>query len=518
MKTKRQPRLVRRAVAPAALLVMSLVALTACVPLFPDSAPNAEQVSQDPAVVEGTPAELKEFYTQKVSWTSCERNMRCAKVKVPMDYAKPQGQSIELAVVKLPASSTRKGSLLLNPGGPGSSGYDMVADSSSLFSSKLRGAFDLVGFDPRGVKRSAPVKCLSDSAMDAERQKSYDLDTDSGVTDYEAQNKADIAECVKNTGPVLGFVDTVSSVKDMDILRAILNQRKLDYLGFSYGTKLGASYADQFPDKVGKFVLDGAMDPTLTVETLGMGQAKAFEAALKSWAENCVQSADCPFRGSADEAVQQIRTLNESYEKTPQKTRDGRLLTGAGFSSGLSLAMYSTDLWDVLQKALTDAMNGDPNGMMSLADYAADRDPNSGKYNSNSAFAFTAINCLDYQMSTDITALRTESKALQAASPTFGKYLGYSGLGCKDWPYQSKVTPHPITAKGTGPIVVIGTTRDPATPYEWAEALSKQLSAGVLVSWDGDGHTAYGRSNACVGNAVDSYFVDDKTPQDGLKC
>lgn len=517
MKTARPPRLLSRATKSLTVVVIGLLSLTACVPLFPGTGTNT-QGSQDPTAIQDVPQNLLEFYTQQVTWTSCEQAMRCAKVKVPMDYSHPEGQSIELAVVKLPASGTKKGSLLINPGGPGGSGYDMVADSSSLFSSKLRGSYDIVGFDPRGVKRSAPVKCISDAAMDEERQQDYDLDTNAGLAAYETQNKSDVAQCVKNTGDVLGFVDTVSSVKDMDILRGVLNEQKLDYLGFSYGTKLGASYADLFPSKVGKFVLDGALDPTLTVETLGMGQAKAFEAALHSWAEQCVQSADCPVRGTADEAVQQIRDLNASYEKTPQKTQDGRLLTGSGFSSGLSLAMYSTDLWDVLQKALTDAFNGDPNAMMSLADYAADRDPNTGKYSSNSAFAFTAINCLDYQMTTDITALRAESKALQAASPTFGKYLGYSGLTCKDWPYKSKVTPHPIAAKGTGPIVVIGTTRDPATPYQWAQALRKQLASGVLVTWDGDGHTAYGRSNACVQNAVDSYFVDGSTPKDGLQC
>ncbi|WP_394940731.1 alpha/beta hydrolase [Psychromicrobium sp. YIM B11713] len=518
MKTTRPPRLFRRGLGSLALVSVGLLGITGCVPVFPDVAEQGKQGTSDPSVTQDVPADLLSFYTQKVSWESCERSFQCAKVKVPMDYSNPRSESIELAVVRLPAQGSKTGSIVVNPGGPGSSGYDMVVNSPTIFSNKLKSAFDIVGFDPRGVQRSAPVKCISDAEIDEERQKTYDLDTDAGLSSYEAENKTDIAQCKQNTGPVLGFIDTASSAKDMDIIRAVLRETKLDYLGFSYGTKLGAYYAEQFPQRVGKFVLDGAMDPSLGVEGIGMGQAKAFEAALHSWAENCVQSADCPVRGSADEAVQQIRELNESYQKTPQRTRDGRLLTGAGFSSGLSLAMYSTDLWDVLKKALSDAMAGDPNGMMSLADYAADRDPNSGKYNSNSTFAFTAINCLDYPMTSDVAAMRAESKALQAASPTFGKYFGYSGLSCKDWPYQSKLTPHPIKAQGTGPIVVIGTTRDPATPYQWAEALSKQLSSGVLVTWNGDGHTAYGRSNACITSAVDSYYLDGTTPQDGLKC
>ena len=439
----------------AVAVLAGLFTLTACTPVFPGSAPEP----QDPSVAADAPENLKEFYTQQLSWSDCEKSMQCTKVKVPMDYANPQSQTIELAVVRLPATGQKQGSVVVNPGGPGGSGYDMVA-----------------------------------------------------------QSKADAAQCAQNTGPVLGFVDTISSAKDLDVLRAVLNSPKLDYLGYSYGTKLGANYAQLFPDKVGKFVLDGALDPTLTIETLGLGQAKAFEAAILAWASNCVKSSGCPVRGTPEQAVQQIRDLNASYDATPQKTSDGRLLTGSGFSSALSLAMYSTDLWPVLQSRLGQAFSGDPNGMMELADYAADRDPNSGKYTSNTAFAFTAINCLDYQMNSDLAAMRADSQALQAASPTFGKYLGYSAATCKNWPYTSSVQPKPISAEGAGPIVVIGTTRDPATPYAWAQALRQQLASGVLVTWNGDGHTAYGRSNACVQNAVDDYFVDGKTPSDGLTC
>lgn len=516
MKTVRphRPGAGKPALRAAAVVLAGLLTLTACSPVFPRATPEP----QDPSVAADAPESLKEFYTQQVDWSDCEKAMQCAKVKVPMDYANPQTQTIELAVVKLPATGKKTGSVVVNPGGPGGSGYDMVAQSNSLFSKKLRGAYDMVGFDPRGVKRSAPVTCLTDAEQDQQRQTDYDLETDAGLAAYEAQSKADAAQCQQKTGPLLGFVDTISSAKDLDVLRAVLNSPKLDYLGYSYGTKLGANYAQLFPDKAGKLVLDGALDPTLTIQTLGLGQAKAFEAAILSWASNCVKGSNCPVRGTPEQAVQQIRDLNATYDATPQKTDDGRLLTGAGFSSALSLAMYSTDLWPVLQARLDQAFKGDPNGMMELADYAADRDPNTGKYTSNTAFAFTAINCLDYQMNSDPAAMRADAQALQTASPTFGKYLGYSAASCKNWPYPSKAEPKPITAEGTGPIVVIGTTRDPATPYVWSQALRQQLSSAVLVSWNGDGHTAYGRSNACVQNAVDDYFVDGKTPQDGLVC
>ncbi|WP_285725448.1 alpha/beta hydrolase [Psychromicrobium xiongbiense] len=506
-----------RGIGLALLLTLGLV-LTACTPIFPPTG-GGIGASQDPSVSSNAPSELKQYYTQKLDWTSCETGMFCTEVTVPMDYSKPSGDTIKLAMVRLPATGTRQGAILTNPGGPGSSGYDLVVDSGkSLFSATLRSSYDLVGFDPRGVQRSAPVTCLTDAERDQERQVDYDPDTASGYQAIAAQNKADAQKCQQKTGPVLGLIDTVSAARDLDILRAVLNESKLNYLGFSYGTKLGATYADLFPTLVGKFVLDGALDPTLTIEQLGLGQAKAFEVEIMEWVKSCLKSSNCPVSGSPDQALQQIRDLNASYTRTPQKTSDGRLLTGSGFNSGLTLAMYATSLWDNLKSALKQAFAGSPDGMMQLADYAADRDPSTGKYTTNSAFAFTAINCLDYQMPKDESAMQAESKTLEAASPTFGKYLGYSGLSCLDWPYHSTVTPKPVSAQGSGPIIVLGTTRDPATPYEWAVALRKQLASGVLVTRDGDGHTAYGRGNTCVNRAVDDYFVKGTTPQDGLKC
>ena len=518
--TTRPPRLSwrPRVLAAAAASVAAAMVLSACTTATapPTAGPSAS--TADPAVIQGAPANLEPFYSQTVTWTSCEKTFLCSKVKVPMDYAHPGAASIELAVIKLAATGQRTGSLLVNPGGPGASGYDMVRDGGkSYFSAKMRGSYDIVGFDPRGVQRSAPVTCISDSARDAERQESLDLDKDADLATDEAQTKADTAACEKNSGPVLGFIDTTSSAKDMDILRAALNEKKLNYMGFSYGTKLGATYAELFPGNVGRFSLDGALDPSLSVGDITLGQAKAFEAEIHSWAEHCVKQPKCPVSGTPEQAVQQIRTLNASYVNNPQKTKDGRILTAAEFTNAVAFAMYSTDLWDLLAAALTDAFKGDPTAMMALADYAAERGPD-GRYTSNTAFAFNAINCLDYPMTTDTASMRAEAQQLEQASPTFGKTLGYSGLTCKDWPYKPVDPPHKITAPGTGPILVVGTTRDPATPYAWAVSLSQQLHSGVLVTWNGDGHTAYGRANQCLTNAVDGYFVDGKVPVAGTTC
>ncbi|PYI69883.1 alpha/beta hydrolase [Arthrobacter livingstonensis] len=500
-----------------AMAAVGALLLSSCTALAP--APDATVISSaDAAVIGDVPADLAGFYAQVVTWTACSGGFQCAKIEVPLDYAKPRGTSIKLAVTRLPASGKRLGAMLTNPGGPGASGVDMVVNSGkSYFSKKLRAAYDIVGFDPRGVQRSEPVKCLDDAQTDAARQKSYNMADDAGLKQAEADTKVQTELCVKNTGPVLAHVDTVSSARDMDILRAVVGDPKLNYMGFSYGTKLGATYAGLFPSRVGKFSLDGALDPSLDIDQVSMGQAVGFENALRAWAKNCLGTKDCPVSGTVDGAMAQIRELNDVYTKTPQQTSAGRVVTGTEFTNALAFAMYSTDLWDPLSGALKQAFAGDASGMLQLADYSADRSSD-GKYNSNTAAAFTAINCLDYPMNSDTAHMRADAAALKKASPTFGELLAYSGLTCKYWPYPATGKAETISAPGAGPILVIGTTGDPATPYAWAQALAKHLDSGVLVTWKGNGHTAYGRANACLTSAVDGYFVDGKVPAGGTTC
>ncbi|GAP56871.1 putative hydrolase Mb2248c [Arthrobacter sp. Hiyo6] len=474
--------------------------------------------SADPSIAAAAPAELKQFYTQKVSWAACESKFQCAKVKVPLDYSKPDGGSIEIAALKMPASGSKKGSLLVNPGGPGGSGYDFVKDAGATnVSEEVRASYDLVGFDPRGVKRSAPVKCLTDKERDESRAKNYNLSTDAGLEAALADNKATAAKCAENTGPVLGHIDTVSAAKDLDILRAVVNDAKLNYLGYSYGTFLGSTYASLFPDNVGRMVLDGALDPSLSNEELTSGQAKAFEKAIRAYVEKCQKDSGCPLKGSVDAGIQQIREVIQTVDANPQRAQDGRLVTGSTFVSGLILPLYNNDNWPLLTQALDSAIKGDPTPMLRLADFGADRDPN-GTYTSNSGFAFTAINCLDYPMVTDTAGMRAEEQQLRLDSPTFGYFFAYGGTNCKDWPYKNVRTPAPVNYSGKSPIVVVGTTGDPATPVEWAGALRKQLGNASLLTWKGEGHTAYGRSNSCVTQAVDGYLLNGKPPADNTVC
>ncbi|WP_420180199.1 alpha/beta hydrolase [Paenarthrobacter sp. TA1.8] len=509
----------RRGFAALCVALASMLVLSACtLPFLPTPTAKPSTSTVDPSIAASAPEGLEKFYSQSVEWNSCEDGYHCGKVQVPKDYANPASGDITLSVIKLPSTGNKQGSILVNPGGPGGSGVDFIKDAGNThFTEKLRANYDVVGFDPRGVGRSAPVTCMTDAERDAAREKVFRKNTDEGLAAALAFNKAFAEQCAQQTGDVLGHIDTVSAAKDLDILRAVANDAKLNYLGFSYGTFLGSTYASLFPDNVGRVVLDGAVDPANSNEELTAGQARAFERALRTYVASCQGQQQCPLSGSVDNGVQEIRDLINAVDQNPQTAKDGRLVTANDFVNGLILPLYNDQSWPALTQALESAFSGDVSQMMRLADLGADRDPN-GTYSSNSAFAFQAINCLDYPMVTDTAGMRAEEVRLLQDSPTFGAFFAYGGVTCKDWPYPSTRTPAPVEYNGSAPIVVVGTTGDPATPLEWSQSLRKQLENASLVTWEGEGHTAYGRANSCVSTAVDDYFVDGKLPQDGLTC
>jgi pimeloyl-ACP methyl ester carboxylesterase len=506
--------------AAGAMALALLLASCSALGLSKDESSQGGSTGQaDPSIAASAPEGLKDFYSQKIVWKPCEDKLQCAKVKVPVDYAKPDGDTFDLAAVKIASTGNQKqGSLLVNPGGPGASGYDFVRDAgNSNFSETVRANYDLIGFDPRGVKRSAPVTCLTDKERDEARVKVYTPETDAGLAVLLADNKTIAAKCAEQTGAVLGHIDTVSAAKDLDVLRAVLNDSKLNYMGFSYGTFLGSTYASLFPDNVGRMVLDGAIDPSLSAEELTLGQARAFEKALRAYVEHCLGEEGCPLSGTADDGLQQIRDLINSVIQTPRTAKDGRMVAGNAFVSGIVVPLYANESWPALTQALDAAMKGDVSPMLRLADLGANRSPN-GKYTSNTALAFSAINCLDYPTSSDPAAMRAEEQRLREASPTLGYFFAYGGANCADWPYKNVRTPSAVKYSGSAPIVVVGTTGDPATPVEWASELRKQLGNASLLTFKGEGHTAYGRSNTCISNAVDKYLVDGKEPADNTVC
>ncbi|MEH0109309.1 alpha/beta hydrolase [Tersicoccus sp. MR15.9] len=508
-------RTVRRSRAVALLAVLCAVVLTlsGCV-LLPgqDAAP-----SPNPSATNGTPPDLKAFYTQQVQWAGCEKSFECTKVTVPVDYAHPTGDTIALQLIRKRAGGARVGSLVMNPGGPGASGYTMVRDSLDQVTSRtLRQRFDVVSFDPRGVDRSAGITCLTDAQRDAYREDASDPATAAGFARATELQRQLATACRQHSGPVLAHMDTVSAARDLDVIRAVLGETKLTYLGYSYGTQLGATYADLFPRRAGRLVLDGAVDPSLSNEQLTLGQAQAFEKALHSWAEACPQDSSCAF-SSADEGVALVRKLLADAERDPMTVADGRKATVSMLASGLVLPLYNQQSWKALDVAVANAASGDPGDLVRFSDLGADREQD-GHYSANSMVAFQAVTCLDYPMQTAPDAMRQDAAALQKASPTLGKFFAYGGLTCASWPFKPVSAPHPLHAEGAEPIVVIGTTGDPATPIAWARSLAAQLQSGRLITFQGEGHTAYGQGNTCVVGAVDGYLLNGTVPQNGLSC
>lgn len=516
----RSPSALARAVALASVGVVVLAGCTA--PKHQVTLPTSGRASSSgpSAQASSGPAGFEKYYGQTIDWTTCG-SLQCATIQAPMDWSDPSSPSISLAMIRSVATGkTVLGSLLVNPGGPGGSGVDLLSSGNFLptVGADLKAAYDIVSFDPRGVGRSSAVKCLDASGMDQLNAATFDFSKDSQVTAAEALFGTFAAACKQNTGPLLAHVDTVSAARDMDLMRAVLGDAKLTYLGYSYGTQLGATYAELFPAKVGRMVLDGAIDPTQTPTEMAIGQAKGFEGALRAYVKDCEAGADCPLTGTVDHGLQQIHDLTVRVSSNPMSTGTSRPLTGSLAFYGIAVTLYTQENWKYLTQALQLALQKDDgSGLLSLADYYFDRNKD-GTYSSNTTEAFLAINCLDEPSDSNLAAMRAESAQIVAAAPTLGSFFAYSGTICKDWPYPKVESPTSYHAAGAPPIVVIGTTNDPATPYASAQALAKELDSGVLLTYQGEGHTAYGRSNSCILNAVDGYFVSGTVPPDGKTC
>jgi pimeloyl-ACP methyl ester carboxylesterase len=490
--------------------------------------PNGRTQARTPSPAEKSAAQvpptgeelLRKFYTQVLAWSDCGPN-KCARLAVPIDYSHPDGDTVKLAVLKVEAKSPseRIGSLLVNPGGPGAPATAYASAADFIVTKPVRAAYDIVGFDPRGVANSSPIKCLNDREVDSFMGSDPTPDDTTEVQQFADAAKAFADKCKANGGPLLGHVSTIEAAKDMDVLRAVLGETKLDYMGKSYGTFLGATYADLFPSKVGRFVLDGAEDPNLTSSQLNEGQAIGFENATRVYVQHCVDKGDCPLGDSLESGMQELRGFLKELDSRPLPLDDPyvKQLTEGWASVGVAVAMYDEGLWDALTEALRDAFRGNAEPLMTLAEEYAHR-TSKGTYADNLMQVIYAVNCLDRPSSKDLSFYESEARRLSTKAPTWGPYLARSTLPCAFWPVPPSNAAKKITAAGSGPIVVVGTTRDPATPYKWAQALATELENGHLITFDGDGHTAYTRSNSCVDDAVDAYLLEGIVPPAGLKC
>ncbi|TPW73479.1 alpha/beta hydrolase [Schumannella sp. 10F1B-5-1] len=515
-RPERAPR--RRVLAAVALAAAIGVGLSGCVQWFLPPQGSRTSTPSD----EKVDAQLEPYYQQTLTWKGCGDGMQCTTAKAPLDWSDPGGERIDLALIRQPATGgDAKGSLLINPGGPGGSGYDFVRDSVDYATSEgLQRDYDVVGFDPRGVGHSSAVSCYTDpKAFD---DYVYGITpgepgSDGWIAAAEQSNQQFGKDCLSGTGDLLGHVDTVSAARDLDMLRSALGDKKLNYLGYSYGTFLGATYADLFPKKTGHLVLDGALDPATSDFDVTLTQAKGFESAFRAYLDDCLTRQACPFSGSTDAAVTEVENLFASVQRSPIRNSDGRELGTSALFTAIIYPLYSKQSWPYLDQLFDDVFAGSAKVAFTLADAYYERDQN-GTYANNSTEAFIAINCLDYKNDDDPATMRSQAQQLATEAPLFGPQMAYGGVGCAGWPFPGTRDRVAIAAEGSAPILVVGTTNDPATPYVWAQAMAKQLQNGHLITYHGEGHTAYNKSNSCVDDAVDDFFLDDTVPSKDPDC
>lgn len=489
--------------------------LTAC---SQQAALQLEPIIVSPSASAPT-ADLSDFYSQVVNWNQCEDfpSAFCTKIKVPLDYSAPSGVTIDLYLAKLPAQKQKTASLLFNPGGPGVSGISYLEYAAEVFSKTLLENFDIVTFDPRGVGLSNPINCLTDQELDEFLAFDGTPDSPQEIEDFLKMTQKMADGCAKNDNDLVQHIGTKNAARDMDVMRAILNEEQLNLLGVSYGTFLGATYAELFPQNVGQFVLDGGVDPQLDSMTLSLDQAVGLENALNRFLNDCFTKRDCPFEKNINAAREQILEFLNEVDETPLKTDDPkRDLTEAMAIYGIAAFLYSEEFWSPLRDAFNMAFAADGSFFLTINDLFHERNAD-GSFASNASEAIYAINCFDKPAAETVVDVQRIAEEWNQKAPVFGAYLAWSNLACGYWPAGDSEGFN-LKASGSNLIMVIGTLNDPATPYVWSKALVAQLENAILLSFDGDGHTAYMRGSKCVDQIVDDFLLQRQIPQTDVSC
>ncbi|MFF9690067.1 alpha/beta hydrolase [Streptomyces sp. NPDC014623] len=492
----------------AALLVAAVLA--GC-----DDGPSRE--SKEPAAGSGAPG-----LPRSLDWKHCDApeggtapgpGWRCATLDVPLDHAKPDGETIGIALIRKTATrkSERLGSMLFNFGGPGGSGVGTLPRAATSYR-ELNTRYDLVGFDPRGVAASAGVRCRGDE----EQEKAYhEVDRTPDTAAEEAVFLADAADfgagCRRLSPAVLPHVGTTNAARDMDAIRRALGDEKLSYFGVSYGTQLGGTYAHLFPERVGRVVLDAVVDPTVDSVGHARNQATGFQRALENYLKD---------RGKDPAAgTRRIADLLERLDRKPLPTASGRELDESLAVTGIVAPLYSQSGWPALTAALDEAeKSGRGDRLLQLADSYNGRD-GSGHHDTQ-AHSQRAISCADAKARPTAAEARALLPGFRKLSPVFGPFLAWDTAGwCAGWPVEGEHDTPEVSAPGAAPVLVIGTTGDPATPYEGARRMADELGegVGVMLTNEGEGHGSYGES-ACVTSLVDAYLLEGKVPADGRTC
>ncbi|MGY0071325.1 alpha/beta hydrolase [Streptomyces sp. QTS137] len=521
----------RTAVVLASLAVLAAATVTAC---DPGAGADADKTTATPA----TPAALLE---QKLDWTACPApstaqgggdkpeklpdgtKWQCSTMTAPLDYADPDGRTIDLALIRAKAApgsgEERLGSLIFNFGGPGGSGVSTLPLFAGDDYMKLHKRYDLVGFDPRGVGDSAGVRCLDPKAMDAWLAAESTPDDAAEAKARTLGVRAFARSCESNSGAVLEHVGTQEAARDLDLMRHVLGDGKLNYFGISYGTQLGGVYAHLFPENVGRLVFDAVVDPTENILASGLGQAEGFQGALRNFLKDCAKHDSCFFEGKDPaRGEKEVVALIERLDKRPLPTEFKRPLTQSLALNGIAAALYGEESWTMLRGALAEAEEGNGTALLVFSDMLNGRAFEDGGY-SNINAANTAVNCADYKDRYTADDVRRHLPGFREASGVFGDWMAWGLLQCTGWPVDGHAPTVEVTADGADPILVIGNTGDPATPYEGAGKMADELGEGVGVhlTVDGEGHGTYG-VNDCLTRLVDTYLLDGTVPENDTIC
>jgi pimeloyl-ACP methyl ester carboxylesterase len=451
-----------------------------------------------------TPTTLAAYYAQELQWKSCYENYQCTDLLVPIDYTELKTGTFNISVLKYPTTGAKRlGSLIVNPGGPGGSGVDYAYAAEYLFSPAILNAYDIVGFDPRGVGRSEPILCLSDKELDANYASDSKPDNEQEFAQTLIESKKFIQQCSQKNKHLTSF-STANAARDMDILRQAVGDKQLNYMGKSYGTFLGTLYAQFFPDKVGRMVLDGAVDPSISNFQQALTQAIGFDKAFAAFVTDCGKRSDCPLPKEKTAAVDEMKKILNQLENKPNERLSESLAL-----LGIASALYdSATGWPKLRTAIKEVQKGKAGKFLKLADEYTGRTEDG--YVNNEFDSGSIIDCLDSTDNRSVVEMKADAQAFAKQAPFFGPYLAYGGLVCQY--FKTAKATEVVPTKTANPIVIIGTTGDPATPYEWAQGLHEILTNSVLISLTGDGHTGQGQGNKCVDGQVDDFYLENKIP------
>ncbi|NLT31236.1 MAG: alpha/beta hydrolase [Propionibacterium sp.] len=508
-------------------VVFALGLVAGCTPQGPTDPNDPDQTETDAPVSPDRPKDVQipdvqpegfvdapgggiEGYTgQQIDWQTCEdySKFECATIAAPLDHEDPDRQALSLFLLKAEATEEPKlGTIFVNPGGPGAGGSELAA----RFDREGLEQYDIIGWDPRGTGQSTPVQCWQGEEMDAFTEIVGTPDDEEAFQELIEASKGFGQSCLEKSGELLMHISTQDTARDLDMLREMVGDEKLNYLGYSYGTELGATYAEMFPEKAGRMVLDGAVNITDDEDVV---QAMGFDRAFTNFAEWCVARDDCGELGSTPEEVTETtHALLDDLAVNPVPMGE-RTVTQSIALTGIVVTLYSESTWDYLRQALIYGKNGDVMMLQMLSDAYNMRHAD-GTYEPL-IHAFPAINCLD-EADEGIDRAVQEWRETSEKAPIFGPYFGADTV-CTTWPVPAVEPLEKITAEGADPILVIGVTGDPATPYEFAQSMADQLDSGVLLTLEGEGHGAYG-SYDCIDDVVVDFFVDGTVPEDGMTC